>query len=750
MSKKKRTRPQHIPEYALPQAARQPAAVSNRPSRMVSHKWVLSLILAVTFLAFANTLWNQFAYDDTTQILRNEQIRNRSRGEFFAKLPMAFTKEVWFWRVKQDQDPNKDAGPTTPYYRPLFTVYLMVGWAMFGNNEEPAKTSPVGWHVINVLMHLLAVSFVYLILKRITGDIKLTAIATLLFALHPLRVESVAWISGVTDLFLALFILPSFYLYIRYRESGKKNYLGGSVLLFLLAAFSKEPAVAFPVFIGAYELFIINQDRPLRARLRAGVLFSLVFFAMVATYFAMRYNALGFVLNDPQFVEYPLSWVLLTIPLVICKYVGLLLWPMNLSIFHGTPMVKSVLSWRFLVPLAGVAAMAYGGWRLRGSTAARFALLWFAINLVPVLNLGAFGQDFLVQERYVYLPSVGFSLLLAMALGRLPLGQLGKRLAARGALLVAVTLLFTRPLATFIVERGIALDDQPAAQTVVVALIMLAVAAALAFVPVEKWLKPGRRMTVRAFVVAVLAVLLTAKTFAQNSSWEDDMTLWTRSAEVADDQPMSHFVLGHKYIDKQRMDKAIEELEKFMALRPDNTIVLNNLAAAHLLRYEEEYTFDRPHADRAHIDRALALCNKGLSLNAPVSTQASMYDLLGKCYSYETPLKNLDRSVYFFQTSLSLEPGNPIFAVHLGTAYFKQQKFDAAQQYLTQALQESTEIPDLYKILAAVYQSKGQLQEAIQYYDLYLKKTPNAVDAASINQQVQVLRAQVNAPSPQS
>jgi tetratricopeptide (TPR) repeat protein len=725
MSKKKRTRPQASPEIASP-------PIAARRSFALSHRWILGLILAGTFLAFANTLANGFAYDDTTQILRNDQIRS------FANLPTALTKEVWFWRVKQDQDPNKDAGPTTPYYRPLFTVYLMVGWALFG-------TWAPGWHLINILMHLLAVSVLFLILKRITGDIKLTSIATMLFALHPLRVESVAWISGVTDLFLALFLLPSFYLYLRYRENGNKNYLGGSLFLFLLAAFSKEPAVAFPAFIAAYELFIVKPERPLAQRLREALFFPALFLMMAFTYFAMRYKALGFILNDPQFVSYPLHHVLLTIPIVICKYIGLLLWPMNLSIFHNTPMVTSPFSLRFLVPLLGVAGLAYGAWRLWGQPVARFAILWFAINLLPVLNLSAFGTDFLVQERYVYIPSVGFSLLLAMALARIPTGQRAKRVVTHAALTLAL-MPVVYGLSSMFVASGFALDDAPVMRTVVSIAITLLAAAGLAFVPVERW-QATRRLTIQGLIVGVLALQMAGKTAAQNASWKDDMTLWSHSAEVADDQPMAHFVLGHKYIDRQQMDKAVEELEKFMTLRQNNTIVLNNLAAAHLLRFEEEYTFDRSHADRGHVDRAIALCNAGLALNAPPSTQASMYDLLGKAYSYETPLKNLDRSIYFFQTSLRLEPENPIFSVHLGTAYFKQQKLDAAQEYLTRALQQTTEIPDLYKVLAAVYQLKGQLQEAIQYYDLYLKKTPNAVDAATITQQVKDLRAQLNPQS---
>jgi len=745
MSKKKRTRSQASPVTATP-------AASQRQFKL-SHKWVLGFILAVTFLAFANTINNGFAYDDNTQILRNVAIRD------FHNLSTALTKEVWFFRVMQDKDPNKEEGPTTPYYRPLFTVYLMAGWKLWktdlpaGQSEDSVPPDRLqwaaGWHLINVLMHLLAVSFVFLILKRITGDLKLTAIATLLFALHPLRVESVAWISGVTDLFLALFLLPSFYLYMRYREEGNKNYLAGSLFLFLLAAFSKEPAVALPIFIGAYELFIINQDRQLAERLRAALLFPVLFLMMAFTYFAMRYNALGFLLNDPSFTSYPPYQVVLTIPLAICKYVGLLFWPVNLSIFHGTPMVTSPLSWRFILPLLAVAALAYGLWQLRGSRIARFAILWFAINLLPVLNLSAFGSDFLVQERYVYLASMGFSLLLAMALVRLPWGKLASRLAARAAFVLAITLLLTKPLAGIVVERGLALDDSPAMQTAVIVVMTLLMAAALALIPIEKWFKPGNRVTARAFVVVVLVLLLTTKTFAQNFFWKDDLTLWMHSAEVAEDQAMAHYVLGHKYIDKHMMDKAIVELEKFMAMRPDNVIVLDNLAAAHLLQFENEYTYDRAHADRTHVDRAIALCNAGLTLNPSLPGMASMYDLLGKAYSYETPLKNLDRSVYFFQSGLRVDPDNPIINVHLGTAYFKQQKLDAAQEYLTRALQQTREIPDLYKILAAVYQGKGQLQEAIQYYDLYLKRIPNAVDAASISEQVKTLRAKLNS-SPQS
>ena len=137
----------------------------------------------------------------------------------------------------------------------------------------------------------------------------MTAIATILFAVHPLRVESVAWISGVTDLFLAVFMLPSFYLYMLFREKrsmiSRILLLAGSLALFLIAAFSKEPAVALPIFIVAYEVFIINRGKSLPSRFLRGALFGLIFFVVSVVYFWMRYKALGFVFHHSWLYKAP-------------------------------------------------------------------------------------------------------------------------------------------------------------------------------------------------------------------------------------------------------------------------------------------------------------------------------------------------------------------------------------------------------------------------------------------------------------
>jgi tetratricopeptide (TPR) repeat protein len=635
-----------------------------------SHKWVIGLILLATFLAFANTVNHGFAYDDTTQILQNETIRS------FSNISTAFTKEVWFWRQMQDKDPNAEAGPTTPYYRPLFTVYLMVGWSLFG-------TQAAGWHLTNVLMHLLAVYFAFLILKRITNDIRLTSIATLLFALHPLRTESVAWISGMTDLFLALFLLPSFYLYMIYRERKDIKHLLASLFLFLLATFSKEPAIALPIFIFVYEVFIVDTDRKPAERIRQALLFSSAFLLVSVFYFILRYQALGFVLSDSKYVYYPFHQVLLTIPLATCKYIGLLFWPVNLSIFHATPIVESPLSLRFIIPLVVLVALAAALWRLRKNMVARFAALWFAVNLLPVLNLGAFGEDFLVQERYVYIPSIGFSLLLSMALVK---------------------------------------------------------------IPIDKWFTLGSRRTAQVALVGLIALLMTGKTIAQNGVWKDDMTLWEYGAEVAPDQPMSHFVLGHKYINQQKWDKVAEELEKYMEMRSDNLVVITNLASAHLVLYQEQMQKNPAKADRAHLDRIVALYEKA---HDKADHVPALLDTMGVVYTYDTGFRNYDRAIAFIGRALEQEPRNPFMNLHMVGALLRRADaskgdFDKALHHLNTVIEVQPNLPDTYKFLAYAYKGKGQINEAVENFNHYLQMQPNASDAAIITQQLKDLREQLD------
>jgi len=649
--------------------------VSNGAARQFSssRNWIIGLILVVTFLAFSNTVLNSFAYDDITQIVNNPFIRD------LGNVPKALVTEAWYWRAQQDKDPNEQDKPSTPYYRPIVMIYLMIMWKLFG-------ASAPGWHIFNILLHLLAVYFSFLILEKVTKDLRLSAIASLLFAVHPFRSESIAWASGVTDLLMAVLLLPSFLLYVRYREEGKPKLLIASSLLFLLSAFTKEPAIVLPIFLFCYEMFIANRDKHLIERIKPAAIYGGAYLLVATGYFVARYYALGFALNNSNFKSYPLQQIGLTIPLVIWKYILLLVWPMELSLFHGVTMVKTAVDLQFILPFVGLIPLTFGLWKLRGSIVARFAILWFAVNLLPVLNLSAFASEFMVQERYVYVASIGFSVLLAMALVK---------------------------------------------------------------IPIQNWLPFKNRLTAQVAVVSLLVFLLAGKSFAQNATWRDDMTVWYHGVEIAPEQAMSHYILGHKLIKLAEYEKSAEQFEDYLKLNPDNAIAITNLASDYLLKYQYQAVSNPGTADRSILDRALQLTQHGLELNPKLP---SLWDTLGTIYTFETPLKNYDRAIACYERALSLTPGNSnaLISFHLGGALVKRGDLDNGVKYLRAALEQEQRLADAHKFLAYAYKAKGQFKEAADELGIYLQLQPDAPDASRVKNDLQDLRAQLRSSSPQS
>src|SRR6185503_3228338 len=145
---------------------------------------------AFALLVSINTLWNGFASDDGQQVLKNDFIKT------FSNLPRAFTSSVWSFTT------SDIIFTVDPYYRPLFTSLFTINYAIFG-------TKAWGWHLINLLMHVSVTLLVFLVIKEATERKWTALIAATLFAVHPVHAESVAWVSGVTDPLLALFLLAA-------------------------------------------------------------------------------------------------------------------------------------------------------------------------------------------------------------------------------------------------------------------------------------------------------------------------------------------------------------------------------------------------------------------------------------------------------------------------------------------------------------------------------------------------------------
>ena len=171
------------------------------------------------------------------------------------------------------------------------------------------------------------------------------------------------------------------------------------------------------------------------------------------------------------------------------------------------------------------------------------------------------------------------------------------------------------------------------------------------------------------------------------------------------------------------------------------------MASAHVLIYQYEAAESPGTADRAHLDRALELCEKGL---ATESNFPPFWDTLGQVYTFETGLKNLDRAIACFQRGLSINSENALINYHLGGALAKKGDLENGMRYLRIAIEKDAAIVDAHKFLGYAYVAKGQLKEAIDELSIYLRLQPSAADASKIGRDLQNLRAQLQGLSPQS
>jgi tetratricopeptide (TPR) repeat protein len=396
------------------------------------------LICLFSFLAYANSLGGDFVFDDTDQIVENQNVRS------WDNLSKAFTTHVWAFREQTLSTP-----PPLPYYRPLFTVMLTIEYHLFG-------LWPQGWHLVSLLLHILCAVGVYFVVSRLSNQSLLGLFASILFAVHPVHAESVSWISGMTDPLYGVFFLASFALYLKARTTddprgyGRRAFLL-SLVTFVLSAFAKETALSLVVLVFGYEL--IETNGKASTRLIKSAKQTLPYAAAALIYLIPRFLVLGDMMwRNPQAPERPAAYTLLTLPYVICSYFAHLLWPTGLSVTYNTHFVTSVTSQRFLLPAAalGVALAALLVYRKRISREVWQGLLLILAPLLPVLNLGQVSQEeYLVFDHYLYLSVAGFGYL--VALGVFKAGALGSgtemRLAGRNRAATAMAAFLVLTLA---------------------------------------------------------------------------------------------------------------------------------------------------------------------------------------------------------------------------------------------------------------------------------------------------------------
>ena len=383
---------------------------------------LLSLIALVAFVVYVGTLSFQFVWDDRPQIVNNPIIQS------WKDAPRAFVSDLWYHSTH-----------TQVYYRPFFTCWSMLNYSLFA-------LKPWGWHLGAILIHVLAVISVFLLARKLGVEYWASAVAVLIFGVHPVHVECVAWVSSVSDSLVTFFYAISFVAFLNSRQTNRSNWLAWRITSLLLAAcalLTKEMGLTLCAMVALYVwLFPRSTDRS--KVFREGVLVAMPYGILAFAYLLLRKFTLHRVAGtfDPQ---HGVVHMFLTWPLVLAKYLRILVVPTGLTGLYYDPYVTTATSARFWLPLLVVGAVAAAIWYWARRTKDRviaFAGLWLIVSLIPALYLRTFADGDFVRDRYIYLPSIGFVILAAMLVRRLPaLGNVSSR-SVQVAAVVLLTLAY--------------------------------------------------------------------------------------------------------------------------------------------------------------------------------------------------------------------------------------------------------------------------------------------------------------------
>lgn len=336
-----------------------------------------ALLLAVLVIYVQTGSFEFIAVDDPLNIYQNAHVQS---GLSLETLRWALTAVV------------------VANWAPVTVISHLVAVQLFGMNAGMH-------HLMNVALHALCAMLLFLALRRATGERWLSAFIACLFAVHPLHVESVAWVSERKDVLSTLFWFAALYAYLRYAEKpGTGRYLAVAAT-FALGLLSKPMLVTFPFTLLLLDIWPLRRTRWPRTILEKLPLLALSAVASVVTYMAQASTGAQSAISRSAAtrVENALTSCL--------TYIGQMFWPARLAYFYPypptLPLAPAIVAFVILLAISILAVRA-----LRTRPWFTVGWFWYLGTLVPVIGLVQVGRQ-LRADRYMYIPMIGLSIILA-------------------------------------------------------------------------------------------------------------------------------------------------------------------------------------------------------------------------------------------------------------------------------------------------------------------------------------------------
>jgi len=713
---------------------------------------VCIFLAAITFVVFGQTLRYEFInFDDDVYVYDNAQICQRLS---LSGIGWAFGHSVEF------------------NWHPLTMLSYMLDYQLYGLRAG-------GYHLTNVLLHGAAVILLFLMLRKMTAALWRSAFVAALFAIHPLRVESVAWVAERKDVLSGVFFMLSLGAYVWYARDPRRWFRFLAVVFFFaLGLMSKPMLVTLPFILLLLDYWPLNRftaagnGPKLTYVARRLILEKIPLFALSAA------GCLVTFVTQEKIIA-PLSFPLrMSNACVSCAtYLWQMVYPGNLAAYYplkeqGLPLWEVVLSLLVLVPISALAFR----WR-RQRPWLLVGWLWYLVMLVPVIGLVSSGLR-AHADRYTYLPQIGLYLIIAWAATGLVAGRRdGRWLVGSLAFAVVVALilctrsqvsywrnselLWTHTLACTSANviahnnLGNALFQKGKVDEAIVHY-----QTALQINPdyAEAHINLGNALLQRGKVDEAIVHYQTAlqihpddakaqanlgNALFQKGNADEAIAHFQKALQINPDNAVAHVDLGYALLQKGDLDEAIVHYEKALQIEPDYAKAHNSLGNALLqkgsvdeaiVHYQKALHIESDYAtahnnlgnalfQKGNLDDAIAHFQRALQINPD---DAGAHNNLGNALLQKG---NVDDAIAHFQKALQINPKYAKAHVNVGNALLQKGNLDDAIAHFQKALQINPDNPVVYVSLGYALLQKGNLDGAIAQYQKALHINPNYAKA---------------------
>jgi tetratricopeptide (TPR) repeat protein len=604
-----------------------------------------AVVAALAAAAYANSLYGDFVFDDVTIIKTNESITR------VGNIPALFFTEYW----ESLRNPNEEFQRTFGLYRPL----VMVTYAL---NYAVTELSPWGYHLVNVLLHLIVTWILFLLALQLGLSRGASLVAASLFAAHPIHVEAVTGIVGRAELLMAFGVLAGLWWAIQ-------NKMGLSIAAFAIGLFSKEQAVLLPAIVLLYDFSLGNMSR-VRLRWREWKTFVMMilrrhagYAIALAVYLVVRFITLPLaiiprstytrLLTNPLGVADPYTRIL-TSAKVAWRYVWLCIWPASLSAdysYNSVPVTNSITEPEVLLGIlfwGGLLILAVRSWK--GDRRILFAVGLTVLAYLPTSNLLVLVA--IMAERFFYLPSAGLFLLAGLGWEALERRTMGRR------------------------------ENAPAHVRAL-----------------DSWFRVARLGGVALFSAACLA--LTARTIVRNRDWQTTETLFAKVREVFPENIKAILYFGTLAGERAEWDESYKLFHTALRIRPDLV--------------ERDAIFNRRYGkllmDSGKVEESLGYLERAAKLQPKLSLSyynlGLAYGRVGRYPEAEAALKR----------SLELNPEAPDTYNTLSRLYIELARWEEAVEAADQSIKRRPEFPWAHFNRAWALEKSGRMEEALASYE---------------------------------